>query len=108
MVARFIALGGRVLIMLLHFSSAIAIGLGLLLAAGVATGAEIKVMSSAGFPEAYRNLIRKFERTTGAKSILLGVRRWATGRRHLPVGSLAESQLPCYRSACGFGIIHAR
>jgi molybdate transport system substrate-binding protein len=50
------------------FSRTIAIGLtGLLLAAGVATAAEIKVMSSAGFSEAYRNLIPEFERTTGHK-----------------------------------------
>src|SRR5438876_15314 len=50
------------------FSRTIAIGLiGLLLAAGVATGAEIKVMISAGFSEAYRDLIPEFERTTGHK-----------------------------------------
>jgi molybdate transport system substrate-binding protein len=40
---------------------------GLLLAAGVAEAAEIKVMSSAGFSEAYRNLIPEFLRTTGHK-----------------------------------------
>jgi molybdate transport system substrate-binding protein len=50
------------------FSRTIAIGLsGLLLAAGVANAAEIKVMSSAGFSEAYRSLIPEFERTTGHK-----------------------------------------
>jgi molybdate transport system substrate-binding protein len=44
----------------------IAIGLtGLLLAAGVARAAEIKVMISAGFSEAYGDLIPEFERTTG-------------------------------------------
>jgi molybdate transport system substrate-binding protein len=57
---------GFVMKTLAFFSRTIAIGLsGLLLAAGVATAAEIKVMSSAGFSEAYRNLIPEFERTTG-------------------------------------------
>jgi molybdate transport system substrate-binding protein len=50
------------------FSRTIAVGLiGMLLAAGAATAAEIKVMSSAGFSKAYRNLIPEFERTTGHK-----------------------------------------
>ena len=44
----------------------IAIGLtGLLLVAGVATAAEIKVMISAGFSEAYGDLIPEFEHSTG-------------------------------------------
>jgi molybdate transport system substrate-binding protein len=52
----------------LPLSKTIAIGLtGLLLAASVATAAEIKVMSSAGFLEAHRSLMPEFERTTGHK-----------------------------------------
>jgi molybdate transport system substrate-binding protein len=67
MLARVLTLG-VVMKTLPLFSKAIAIGFpGLLLAAGVATAAEIKVMSSAGFSEAYRNLIPEFERTTGHK-----------------------------------------
>lgn len=51
-----------------HFSRTIAIGLtGLLLATGVTTAAEIKVMISAGFSEAYYHLIPEFERNTGHK-----------------------------------------
>lgn len=54
------------------FSKTLAIGLtGLLLAAGVATAAEIKVMMSAGFSEAYRDLIPDFERTTGHKVVTI-------------------------------------
>jgi len=46
---------------------AIAIGSALLLAANSASAAEINVMSSAGFSEAYRSLIPEFERITGHK-----------------------------------------
>jgi len=48
------------------FFRTIAVGLsGWLLAAGIAAAAEIKVMISAGFSEAYRDLIPEFERTNG-------------------------------------------
>ena len=51
---------------------ATAIGLpGLLLAAAVATAAEINVMMSAGFSEAYRDLIPDFERATGHKVVTI-------------------------------------
>lgn len=48
---------------LAHFSGLLAFGL--MHAACAASAAEIKVMSSAGFSQAYRNLIPEFERTTG-------------------------------------------
>jgi molybdate transport system substrate-binding protein len=48
-------------------SKSFPIGLGLLLAANIAGAAEIKVMSSAGFSEAYRILIPEFERSTGQR-----------------------------------------
>ena len=49
-----------------HSSKTIAIGLaGVLLATSVGTAAEIKVMLSAGFSEAFRDLIPEFERKTG-------------------------------------------
>lgn len=51
-----------------HSCRTIAIGLaGLLLAADFATAAEIKVMISAGFSEAYYHLIQEFEQKTGHK-----------------------------------------
>ncbi len=51
-----------------HFSSTVAIGLtGLLLATSVAGAAEIKVMISAGFSEAYYHLLPEFEQQTGHK-----------------------------------------
>src|SRR4051812_35357135 len=54
------------------FSRTVAIALvGLLSAAGVARAAEIKVMISAGFSEAYRDLIPEFERTTGHKIVTI-------------------------------------
>jgi molybdate transport system substrate-binding protein len=54
------------------FSRTVAIGLiGLLPAAGVAMAAEIKVMISAGFSEAYRDLVPEFERTTGHRIVTI-------------------------------------
>ena len=51
-----------------HFSRTVATGLtGLLLATGVAGAAEIKVMISAGFSEAYYHLLPAFEQRTGHK-----------------------------------------
>jgi molybdate transport system substrate-binding protein len=65
---RFLA-QGLVMKALTLFSN-IAIGLtALLLAAGAATAAEIKVMISGGFSQAYRDLIPNFERTTGHKIV---------------------------------------
>jgi molybdate transport system substrate-binding protein len=54
------------------FSRTVAIALiGLALIPGVARAAEIKVMISAGFSEAYGDLIPEFERTTGHKIVTI-------------------------------------
>jgi len=61
---------GRIMKRAAAFSKTSAIGLtGLLLTAGIATAAEIKVMMSAGFSAAYRDLVPDFERATGHKIV---------------------------------------
>jgi len=55
---------------------------GLLLAAGAATAAEIKVMSSAGFSAAYKSLLPGFESASGNTV----VNAWGPSMGNTPAG----------------------
>ena len=79
----------------LLLSRTIAIGsIGLLLAAGVATAAEIKVMISAGFSEAYH-----FENWRQRAASERDRRSWGMKfqTERIPVGGALWFNLSCYR-----------
>jgi len=70
---------------------------GIFVLTAVADSAEIKVMSSAGFAAAYRNLAKEFERTSENKIVNAWVRRW----KHAASGSQSD----CARRAVDVVII---
>ena len=64
----------------------------LLLGAGLAGAAEIKVMTSGGFAEAANVLTPPYEKRTGDKVVMTATdRRWATRRIRFRRGSRAAS-----------------
>ena len=58
----------------------------MVLFAGSAQAAEIKVMISGGFSAAYEKLVPEFERATGHKVTTERGPRWARHRRRSPTG----------------------